>query len=211
MFDDEVAQPVNTQDWSKAYNQLRTIVSAGPGPRNEEDPLETENAIIIIKAVLLRNPIDDPVDVYRSWLLCAFVPWARVVPTVPQNPKGKLPSRPAAVVARDGIKADRHTVNLVEKAVIHLDDIVGAKDALINEPSATTSPLKRKHGSVTRSEQGMAIRRWGHHWRNIVMFALLTQTAEGSIESKDPLTLRVRSTKIAQATRNCWRATQSGS
>lgn len=182
MFSEESTHAVKTKHWKKSYGQLRAIVSAVTGDPSQSP--EPSNKLMNISSTLLSNPIDAPNDVYHAWLLCAFVPWARVSPAVPQKSKGKAPPRPAALVARDGLKADNHTVKLIDNAIRDLNDIIHIKDAANVADPPVTSPLGPGQESPIRSKQGMAIRRWGPYWRSSVMFALLTQVAENSDDSK---------------------------
>lgn len=184
-LDDKVAQSPKTECWKRAYDQLQVLVSAKL-MADVEPPTEQglENSSEEIGSILLRDPTDFTADVYQAWLLCAFVPWARVAPAAPQNSRYRILPTPAALAARNGIKADNNTVKLVDNAVKALDDIIQLKDAATAGNPSTTSPLKRKHGSPARSEQGMGIRRWGPHWRSSVMFAILTQVMENTEESK---------------------------
>ncbi|KAL8719309.1 MAG: hypothetical protein Q9225_003673 [Loekoesia sp. 1 TL-2023] len=180
IFDNQTDQSVKIDQWKKAYEQLQVIMNA-------ESKAETGQNILgrprsIVKSVLLRHPDDVHCDVSYAWLLCAFVPWARVTPRVLDNSKAKAPPRPASIAAREGIKADNNAVKIIESAVVHLDEIIQIKDAAVAQMSSTTSPLKRKHDSPTRSQQGMAIRRWGPRWRSSVMYAILTQVMEDPID-----------------------------
>ncbi|KAL8814309.1 MAG: hypothetical protein Q9223_006458 [Gallowayella weberi] len=155
-------------NWSRAYDQAQAFVSP---PHTEA----VSGAVISsIKSILLGNPK----NVYFMWLLCAFVPWARVKPPSPKKPSAKAAPSPAATAAREGIKADNHSVKVIENAAAHLADIIQIKDAAIKEGPSTTSPLKRKQKAISREAQGMAIRRWGSNWRCSVMYAILTQISE---------------------------------
>ncbi|KAI4289693.1 MAG: hypothetical protein L6R35_001043 [Caloplaca aegaea] len=185
MFSEESTHAVKTKHWKKSYGQLRAIVSAVTGDPSQSP--EPSNKLMNISSTLLSNPIDAPNDVYHAWLLCAFVPWARVSPAVPQKSKGKAPPRPAALVARDGLKADNHTVKLIDNAIRDLNDIIHIKDAANVADPPVTSPLGPGQESPIRSKQGMAIRRWGPYWRSSVMFALLTQVAENSDDNDEEL------------------------
>ncbi|KAL8682097.1 MAG: hypothetical protein Q9186_001802 [Xanthomendoza sp. 1 TL-2023] len=157
-------------NWSRAYDQAQAFVT----PPHTED---VSGAVISsIKSKLLGNPK----NVYLMWLLCAFVPWARVKLPTPNKPSAKAAPSPAATAAREGIKADNNSVKVIENAVAYLADIIQVKDAAIKEGPPTTSPLKRKQKTVGREAQGMAIRRWGSNWRCSVMYAILTQITEAS-------------------------------
>ncbi|KAI4170764.1 MAG: hypothetical protein LQ343_004726 [Gyalolechia ehrenbergii] len=178
-FEDRLDQSVRTRDWKKAYEQLEKITTAKPEVETSKDIPDDSKSIV--KSILLRDPDHVHQDIFHAWLLCAFVPWARVTAPSPDKPKAKAPPKPAAIAAREGIKADNNTIKIVENAVAHLDEIIQIKDATVN-PASTTSPLKRKQNSPSRSEQGMTIRRWGPRWRSSVMYALLTQIVENSID-----------------------------
>lgn len=187
MLNDEISQSARTENWKQAYEELHVFSGADLELTSEphtESMKQRLQSLKITRSILLGTPTEHAANAYSAWLLCAFVPWARVPPIVPQQPKARVSLRPAALVARDGIKADNNTVKLVDNAVRDLDDIIQLKDAAnVNGPS-TTSPLKRKHESPTRSEQGMAIRRWGPQWRNSVTFTMLTQIMESPEKSK---------------------------
>ncbi|KAL8963217.1 MAG: hypothetical protein Q9193_000488 [Seirophora villosa] len=190
MFNNDFTQAADTKHWKKSYGQLRAIVSAAtddPAQPSIERAPEASNNLMNIRSILLSDSTDALDDVYHAWLLCAFVPWARVSPAVPQKQKGKTPPRPAALVARDGLKADNNTVKLVDNAIRDLNEIIQIKDAANVARPSITSPLEPRHKSPTRSEQGMAIRRWGPYWRSSVMFALLIQVAENSKDNNDEL------------------------
>lgn len=182
LFDNQMDQLVMTQDWKKAYEQLQEITNAESKIGTGQNILSHSRSVI--KSVLLRHPDDVHYDFFYAWLLCTFVPWARVTPRALDNSKAKAPPRPASIAAREGIKADNNTVKIIEGAVVHLDEIIQTKDAAVGQMSSTTSPLKRKNESPTRSQQGMAIRRWGPHWRSSVMYAMLTQVMEDPIDRK---------------------------
>ncbi|KAL8938084.1 MAG: hypothetical protein Q9216_004082 [Gyalolechia sp. 2 TL-2023] len=181
-FDDQLDQSVQTRDWRKAYQQLQEMVVAKPEIKTGKDIVDDHKSII--KSILFRGPDHVHQDIFHAWLLCAFVPWSRVTAPTPDKPKTKPPPAPAAIASREGIKADNSTIKIVENAVAHLDEIIQIKDATVN-PASITSPLKRKQKSPTRSEQGMAIRRWGPRWRSSVMYAILTEIVERSTDSHE--------------------------
>ncbi|KAL8789282.1 MAG: hypothetical protein Q9213_001205 [Squamulea squamosa] len=164
--------------WQKAYDGLRAFVNA------ETNVYDTGNAVPTIRSILMSNLK----DVYSMWLLCAFVPWAKVSHTAQKT--NARTSQPAAIAAREGIKADNNSVRLIENAAAHRSHIIAVKNEAIKEEPSTTSPLKRKYENVSRQEQGMAIRRWGPNWRCSVMYAILTETTERAAEDEQPELLR---------------------
>ncbi|KAL8765399.1 MAG: hypothetical protein Q9209_007505 [Squamulea sp. 1 TL-2023] len=64
--------------WQKAYDCLRAFVDA------ETNGDDTGNAVSTIRSILMSNPK----DIYSMWLLCAFVPWAKVSHTA-QKPNAR--------------------------------------------------------------------------------------------------------------------------
>ena len=120
-------------------------------------------------------------DIYLAWLLCALTPWAKVKSPDEARTGSRLPPPAAALVAREGFKADNKTVDVVKAAVLHMDEIIASKNATSNrddgltffQEAKSTVPQKRKSRNPSREELGMSIRRWGSTWRNSVVFAML--------------------------------------
>ena len=162
---------IDTINWKRAYDGLQHIMALGGGCVNGIDSLA------IIKSTLLRNKGDE----HLAWLLCAFTPWAQIKTTVPETSMSKAPVPFAATVAREGIKADNRTRKLIQGAVNNLHEIVASKNATVGQRVPTTSPLKRKFDATSREDFGMSIRRWGEHWRNYTMYAILV----GFMEAED--------------------------
>ncbi|KAL8833789.1 MAG: hypothetical protein Q9170_004082 [Blastenia crenularia] len=169
------------QDWEKAYCQLQAFMLAEPNEGTDQDTASRPRSAI--NSILIRCPE----DAFRAWLLCAFVPWARVTLPAPDVPQVKRPPPPAATAARESLALDNTNVDIIEKAVVFLDEIIQIKDAAIDEISITNPTLKRKEKSTGRSDQGMAIRRWGPPWRSYVMYAILTQITEASEDEYEKL------------------------
>ena len=155
----------DTSHWNLAYDQLLAIVR----PPAKKDDAST--SLALIREILL----PDSEHVYLAWLLCAFVPWARAIP---EAPNAKAPRTVAAIIAREGMKADNTQTKIIENAVLSLPEILSSTKAIDNREYATTSPLKRKQDSILRGAQGMAIRRWGVYWPSSVIYALLVETME---------------------------------
>ena len=135
--------------------------------------------IRIIATTLLKDP-QDAEEVYRAWMICCFIPWARTVPTTSNFKKPKFPKTVAAVVARKGIKADNKTTTIVEGAILNLSHVITTKANLIDWPDSAPTTLERKQLSENRELHGKALLRWGPHWRSTVIFALLVQVVEAT-------------------------------
>lgn len=155
--------------WETAYTQLHHIL------QSRHDRFET-NSTTVIKSILFRDAEDE----YKAWLLCAFIPRATEAPLVPKLPGIKTMDPPAAMVAREGIKADNKQRKLISNAVTHLREIIAMKNTTIAQLTGTNASLKRKQEDLSRDAQGMAIRRWGSDWRSSVLFALLHEVEEAS-------------------------------
>ncbi|CAL8577139.1 CCA tRNA nucleotidyltransferase, mitochondrial [Xanthoria parietina] len=162
-------------NWQKAYDELQTMVNV------ESEDFDGQNAMVIVKSILFNKSE----EVYPMWLLCAFVPWARLGRPAPKKPGGVAPTL-AKMSAQEGIKADNDSAKLIDNAASHLESIIQARHAVIKEES-TTNPLKRKQDDVSRQEQGLFIREWGSNWRCSVMYAILTEITESAPEQHHEL------------------------
>ena len=160
----------DTEHWYLAYDQLLAI---------DQTPLKKDDAnpsLALIREILLR----DSQQLYLAWLLCAFVPWAQATPEAFKKPNAKATPTVAATVAREGIKTDNTDTKIIDNAVTSLSDILRIRSTLDVGKDVTTSSLKRKRESDTREAQGVALRRWGAHWRSSVIFALLVEVKEAT-------------------------------
>ena len=159
----------NTDQWNLAYDQLLAIVRV-----SEEKDGASSSATLLIQRLLLPNSE----HLYLAWLLCAFVPWARAIPVASGRPKSKAPPTVAAKVAREGVDVNSVQTKIIDNAVLSLPDILKTREAINERRDSPASSLKRKQDSDLREAQGMAIRRWGVHWRSNVIFALLVDIME---------------------------------
>ncbi|KAI4242559.1 MAG: hypothetical protein L6R40_003940 [Gallowayella cf. fulva] len=121
-------------NWRRAYDQAEAFVTT-PSKETVFGALMNRIQLALLK---------DSKDVYSMWLLCAFVPWARVMAPALKKASAKAAASPAGIAAREGIKADNNSVKLIENAAAHLVDIIQVKDAVIKEKASITAPRKRK-------------------------------------------------------------------
>ncbi|KAL9104138.1 MAG: hypothetical protein Q9163_000885 [Psora crenata] len=161
---------LQTEHWSTAYNQLQEISIA-------RKPQEKASSSLLTLANIL---IRDTEDLFLAWVLVCFIPWARVLPKPPPKPTTKKLPSPASIAAREGIKADNKLCRVIDDAGKSLADITVLKNSFAELQEASTSPLKRK--LVRRDVQGQAIRSLGSHWRSSVMFALLAEVSEATVD-----------------------------
>ncbi|MCJ1477732.1 CCA tRNA nucleotidyltransferase, mitochondrial [Lambiella insularis] len=163
---------VDTTSWSKSYHQLSQITGYVHTSASTLGSLQTVKKILV----------NDDHDLYLAWLLCALTPWAKTENPAIQKPGAKRNPPMAAVVAREGLKVENRSTNVIKDAMVHLPEIVASKAAISTESQSVSIPMKRKQASLSREGLGMAIRRWGRHWRSSVLVALLTEVMEAKEE-----------------------------
>ena len=166
----DIDKCADTRNWQFAYDPLQELTKV------DTKGNERSSHLAIIAKILLR----DPEDRYLAWMMSCFVPWARVeTPTL----NLKSPTTFAAVAAREGIKADNKLTKIINDAVLEFELIIKMKDSVVSRLKSSTLPLEIRDRSSIRETQGQAVRRWGPHWRNIAIYALLVQLSEAKDES----------------------------
>ncbi|KAE8400914.1 hypothetical protein BDV37DRAFT_256361 [Aspergillus pseudonomiae] len=149
---------VDTSSWALAYNALQELL-------HSED---TSIPIARVRDLLIR----DAQEAYYAWVIAAFAPWSTVPDRVAQGPKAKpLPPR-AAEVAKDSLRADNKTINLLRDAACHWRSIVGVKSSLLEERMSGTA-------AEIRQQIGLYIRTWNKDWRLCCTLAILQEVAQG--------------------------------
>ena len=148
---------MNTDAWERSYTGVRDLTKSDLGTSAEID-----RSRATVRSIL----ISGQEDLFLSWLLAAFVPWARSEGQSSSiaGPKALPPA--AAIVVREGLKADNKVLRVVQGAVIHVGEIALLKGKVTQAQA---------EGAPARDVLGMAIRRWGQHWRLHVMLALLIE------------------------------------
>ncbi|EEP80011.1 predicted protein [Uncinocarpus reesii 1704] len=153
---------VDVSCWSRAYQPLMAILDD-----NYDQEFATQQDRAFLRNVLLR----DKDDVYHSWMLAALSPWA-VVPQVAALPNRKeLPPR-AATVARDSLRADNKTFNILKSTVKYYRDVSDLKSAFLKRELGQTLP-------DIRWRLGHSIRLMGADWRLCVVQAIILETMHG--------------------------------
>lgn len=153
-------QHVDSQHWHRAYKQLSEIL---------QDPGSIPFSQLRSRLITVDH------DIYLAWILCTVTPWARgqQSKSSQRGSKGLLPA--AALVAREGLKIENRTMEIIKNAVLHMDEIIACKNAALELEGVPSMPMKRKHDVSTRESWGMSMRRWGPHWRSSIMFAILVE------------------------------------
>lgn len=146
---------VDTGSWRNAYNCLDLI-------KSNESPAS-------IYKLLVRSDESEA----AAWILAALSPWAPLgSPSKP--PGGKQPLPYATFAAREGIKSNNKTCDIVTGASRHFREIINLKEAVLaKEPSV-----------YERDTLGMTIRRWdanGGQWKLHVVLAILVESMETDV------------------------------
>ncbi len=128
--------------------------------------------------------IFDPEDAYLGWLLTALTPWANIPASF--SSEGKLSPPPAAVVAREGIKATSKVCKIITDGVRNAGEIATIKDAVIHQAGKKSINKSQEDDITTRDALGMSVRRWGTQWRSHALLSLLLEVeqSDGSTEGK---------------------------
>ncbi|KAF4618151.1 hypothetical protein G7Y89_g14957 [Cudoniella acicularis] len=142
----------STSNWSYVYNCLNEL-------KNNKTPGSIYHSLVRSEDAQL-----------SAWILAALTPWASI--PNPTLTSGKLPPPFATLVAREGIKTNSKTCQLVTRAFLNYRDITTLKDA-----------IKQKELHIEeRDTLGMSIRRWdfyGKNWRLQALLALLVEAMNG--------------------------------
>ncbi|KAI9789432.1 MAG: CCA tRNA nucleotidyltransferase, mitochondrial [Candelina submexicana] len=172
--DTEVTVP-NTESWPQVYDCYQKLVVA----ESESDGDRSAGTLASIRKIL----ITDTEGEYLGWLLTALAPWANVQAT--SSSESKLPPPVAAVVAREGIKATSKVCKIVTDAVRNANEIAKIKEAVVHQGLGDSKLKAGEDVLTTRDGLGMAVRRWGKHWRSHALLALLldVEQSDGSIEA----------------------------
>ncbi|KAI1940766.1 CCA tRNA nucleotidyltransferase, mitochondrial [Ophidiomyces ophidiicola] len=120
-----------------------------------------------IRTLLLR----DGEDIYHSWMLAAFSPWA-IIPQKETPPDKKdLPPR-AAMVARDSLRTDNKTFTILKAAATHYKRVTDLKSSFLKQDLGETL-------ADVRWQLGRTIREIGVDWRLCVIQAILLEVMQG--------------------------------
>ncbi|KAL4988339.1 hypothetical protein BDW68DRAFT_187245 [Aspergillus falconensis] len=141
--------------WSLAYNALHRFLYS-------EDDSEVASRV---RAFLVRGTL----ETYYSWVIVTFAPWS-AVPTRVQETKPVLPRM--AEAARDSLRADNRTVNILKQTGTYWRNIIDVKTALVE------GRMEGKAAEI-RQQVGLHIRSWSADWRFCVLLSLLQEITQG--------------------------------
>lgn len=157
---DEVTCDIST--WPPAYNTLARVLH----PESEENP-NTRAALERLCQLLVRADG----NAYYAWMIAAFAPWSSV-PARGKGSKGKPPPQRPVEVARDSLRTDNKTLNILRDATMHFEDIIQCKSALQENAIPGTAAEIRQH-------VGLCIRSWNKDWKLCVVLAMLQEVMRG--------------------------------
>ncbi|KAI9724125.1 MAG: hypothetical protein M1812_000844 [Candelaria pacifica] len=168
-----------TESWKQVYDCYRMLLEIRPDS-GDDSPV---GSLALAKSILLC----DTEDAYLGWLITALTPWASVQAT--SSSEGKLPPPVAAVVAREGLKATSKVCKIVTDGVRNASEIASIKDAVVHDNGRSRRLDSESNDVTTRDALGMAIRRWGTHWRShaLLSFLLEIEQSDGSTEEQNLL------------------------
>jgi tRNA nucleotidyltransferase (CCA-adding enzyme) len=150
-------------NWEAAYTVLADMVMDAP-----RSPLTPDDKTII------RTLVRTDEELYHSWLLAAFVPWVFSHTRDGVEPaKGKVEL--IVEMARESIKAENKLSEILDGAMKNREDLLMKSDIVSKLPPSELEARPFNH--QTRGDLGMAIRRWGRHWRLHTVFAILVEAA----------------------------------
>lgn len=152
----------NTDSWAKSYSGVQDLVESNPSTCVEG------------KATVRGILINGTSDLFLSWLLAAFVPWTQPGGQTQSAAGQKAPPPAAAIVVKEGLKADNKVLRVVQGAVMHARDISLLKEK-VTQAQAEGAEMRM---GPRRDVLGMAVRRWGQDWRLHAVLALLIELGE---------------------------------
>lgn len=149
-------------NWSLAYSALAQLLHPQP-----EIGKEVGAAAERLRQIL----VSDDASAYYAWVIAAFAPWTSISPRIGGSKTKPPPSR-AVEVARDSLRSDNKTLNILRDGVSHYQDIIECKSSLLaNTMSGTPAGI--------RQQIGLRIRSWSKDWKLCVVLAILQEVMQG--------------------------------
>lgn len=158
---DDVTADIST--WSLAYNALaRLLDSQTEGP--EKDQVARRVRQILVG--------DDGSIQYYAWVIAAFAPWTSIPPRTEPGNKSKPPPQRPVEVARDSLRSDNKTLNILRDGALYYEEIIQWKSSFLSN-SINGTPAE------VRQQIGLRIRAWGKDWKLCVVLAILQDIMKG--------------------------------
>ncbi|KAJ5760548.1 TRNA nucleotidyltransferase [Penicillium odoratum] len=155
---DEVT--ADTSNWSLAYTTLGKLLQQGPDYRTLHPLL-----------------IDDESDAHHAWMIATFAPWMSIPPRSDTEIKPRPTSTRVVEIARDSLRTDNKTLQVLRDASLHYKDIITQKSNLRDN-------IILGSRAEIRQQIGLHLRAWGKDWRLCIVMALLHEVMQGRDMSK---------------------------
>lgn len=162
----------DTSTWSIGYNALARFLH----PTTEDGGVQV--VVDRLRQILVR----DATSTYYAWIIAAFAPWCSVPRRKGVDRKNKSFPQRAVEVARESLRSDNKTLNLLRDGAAHYKDIIKWKfDLLTHKIEGTPAEIRKK--------LGLQIRTWSKDWKLCVVLAMLQEVMQGRdfAEGKAPL------------------------
>lgn len=153
----------DTAAWSLAYNKMGELLH--PAVDNSE---ELKTTIDRVRSILIR----DESETYYAWLIAALSPWVDVPCRVSHGPKAKPNAERSVEVARDSLRADNKTINILRGASVYWKNIISVKSGHVKGDLDRTP-------AETRQQIGLHLRSWNKDWRLCLIAAILQEVMQG--------------------------------
>ena len=152
-----------TSSWALAYNTFQKLLRTGA---------ESSDAAGRVRKMLIR----DKSEIYYAWVITAFAPWTSVPTRIVSGKAKPLPPR-ASEVARDSLRSDNKTINILRDSSNNWKSIIDVKSSLLEE---------RLNGTAAeiRQQVGLHMRSWGKEWRLQFVLSILQEVMQGHDFSK---------------------------
>ena len=154
---------VDTSFWPLAYNSAEKLLH----PIIEGDE-RLKGVIERVRGLLIR----DKLETYYAWIIAAFAPWVNVPVRITKGLKAKPNPPRAAEVARDSLRSDNKTVNLLREASNNWRGIVDVKSTYL-KGGVDGTPAE------IRQQIGLHMRSWNKDWRLCFVTAILQEALQG--------------------------------
>ncbi|KAL4903245.1 hypothetical protein BDW74DRAFT_169126 [Aspergillus multicolor] len=141
--------------WSLSYDALHRLISSA----GESDTAGHVRALLVPGSL----------ETYYAWTIAAFAPWS----AIPARIQGTKPAAPRmAEAARDGLRADNKTLNVLKQAAVYWRNVIDVKTALVeNKMQGTPAEI--------RQQVGLHVRSWTPEWKFCVLLSLLQEIMQG--------------------------------
>lgn len=148
--------------WKTAYNLANDILSGR-------------------RAALREILVPDSEHAYLAWMSSAFVPWIDAPLPQPAKKNSKAPPPFAVTAASEGIRAPSKICDILAASLRNTEEIVSVKDSLL-KALRQPSQIDVQEDPRGRDTLGMALRRWGPSWRSQMLFAMMVEQMQASVE-----------------------------